>query len=157
MVTTKRIVEAYVRHVKRWATISNIKMHRRSFLSLLAASCSALVPAGSGNAMKVPISTLFVDVLSVEHVASDRKDYRDRNGRHFTRQTDSIVAKVRIRQVIETDHHLAPGAIIEIKYDAVTYRPPMPELSAKAGGELIAGETVRVTVFGSGSSFRLRR
>ncbi len=103
--------------------------------------------------MKVPISTLFVDVLSVEHVASDRKDYRDRNGRHFTRQTDSIVAKVRIRQVIETEHDLVPGAVIEIGYDMVTYRPAQPYLPAKVCRELIAGETVRVRVLRKGSSF----
>jgi hypothetical protein len=36
METTEKIVEAYVRHVKGWATISNIRCHGQYEIDLLA-------------------------------------------------------------------------------------------------------------------------
>jgi hypothetical protein len=36
METTEKIVEAYVRHVKRWMTISNIKCSRQYEIDLIA-------------------------------------------------------------------------------------------------------------------------
>ncbi len=107
--------------------------------------------------MKLPISTLIVDIISVEHEASDRQDYLDRNGRNISRHTDSSVATGRIREVIETDHQLKAGAVIKIRYDTVTYRPRMPGLRADVGRGLSAGETVTITVFRDRDLFRWRK
>src|SRR5262249_30451726 len=101
------------------------------------------------QAVRLPVSTLTVEILSVERESFKAQQYS--NGLF---ETSSYVAEARIEKVVRTDHGLNPGDSIQIRYDVRVRRPPLPaNLNIRS---LRSGETVTLTVSGSGRRFTWR-
>jgi hypothetical protein len=136
-------------------------MNRRLFLlgtavSLLGAF-AVIAPAATQ-----PLSTLSVKVMSVDRESLDRHTYRRESFQSgessggWSEQT-RFVAKAQIETVLNSDHGLSPGAIIEIRYFVVQSSVP----AEVRDSTLKTGETVTLTVIEgallSGRSFYWRR
>jgi hypothetical protein len=113
--------------------------------SFLAAS------TGSASAARLPLSTITVNVLSVDRESFHRDERRPPAQSDVVFDTTRFVARALITEVLKTDHGLNPGALIDIRYDVTERQPPHPAFPVRA--RLNAGETATLTVFGGGSSF----
>jgi hypothetical protein len=114
---------------------------------IAAASTVAIAFLGAALAARLPISTLTIEVLSVEEKLSKSETYA--NGQ--TIETTTFVARAKIQKIVQTDHGLSPGAVIDI-----LYRRTRPSLPGRPNRFLEVGETVTLDVFGSGHSFTWR-
>jgi hypothetical protein len=133
-------------------------MNRRSILLLGAAAFLLVASADTAPAQGLPISTLSVKILSVDRESLDRHTYHREN---FQSRESSggwsektwFAAKAQIESVLNGDHGLSPGAIIEIRYIVVQSSVPA-EVSDSI---LKTGETVTLTVYEKAKSFWWRR
>jgi hypothetical protein len=139
-------------------------MNRRSFLLLGALSYGAILvaPAGGARGMKLPTSTLTVYVLSVDSESLTRHPSLLQHGQPYgsvTWETTTFVAKAQIQKVLNNEHDLRPGAVIEIRYDVSVRQPPLPPLPGLHRAAPKPGETVTLTVWGSrgGANYSTRR
>jgi len=105
--------------------------------------------------MKLPTSTLTVNVLSMDRQSFDRQEFKEASGRNASRETTSFVAKARVQTVLQSDHNLSPGVVIEIRYDVVVRQPRLP--GAYDHRTLNTGETVTLTVYRDHGAFRWRQ
>jgi len=114
-----------------------------------AVTCGAilLAPADGARAAKLRDSTLTVNVLSVDRQCFNREEFKDRS-----RETTSFAAKAQILAVLNNEHGLSPGAVIEIRYDVVVWQPRLPGI--RDSRTLKTGETVTLTVIGEGTTFQ---
>jgi hypothetical protein len=133
-------------------------MNRRSFL-LLGAATSLLVASTDGApAQGLPLSTLTVKVLSVDRESLDRHTYRresfqtGESSGGWSEKT-GFVAKAQIEAVLDNNHGLMSGAVIDIRYIAVKSTVPA-EVRDRA---LKAGETMTLTVFRNQTGFWWRQ
>jgi hypothetical protein len=124
-------------------------MNRRSLLVQGGAVCCAVLFAlmGSPKAARLLVSTVTIEVLSVDRLSSSRQIYA--NGQPF--ETTKYVATARIQKVLRTDHGLSPDAVIEIHYDRRD--PPMP---GPLDHVLKVGDTATLAVSGGGHTFTWR-
>jgi hypothetical protein len=133
-------------------------MNRRSFLLLCAAASPLVASADFAAAQGLPLSTLTVKVLSVDRESLQRHTYRresfqtGESSGGWTENT-AFVAKAQIEAVLDNNHGLAPGAVIEIRYVAVKSTVPA-EVRDSA---LKAGETTTLTVFRNQTGFFWRQ
>jgi hypothetical protein len=133
-------------------------MNRRSFL-LLGAATSLLVASTDGApAQGLPLSTLTVKVLSVDRESLDRHTYRRESFQTGESsggwsENTAFVAKAQIEAVLDNNHGLMSGAVIDIRYIAVKSTVPA-EVRDRA---LKAGETMTLTVFRNQTGFWWRQ
>jgi hypothetical protein len=111
--------------------------------------------AGSASAARLPVSTITVNVLSVDRESSHRDESRNPAQPDVVIDTTRFVARALITTVLNTEHGLSPGPVIDIRYDVAERQPPHPAFRVRA--RLNAGETVTLAVSGGGSSFYWRR
>jgi len=126
-------------------------MNRRRVLELGRASFAGLVSllGGRAVAVRLPLSKVTVNVLSVTRESFKAVQYS--NGLF---ETTRFAAKARIEKVLESDHGLKPGEIIQIHYEVHVRNPPLPRVPPPR--HLKEGETVTLTVFGNGHDFTWR-
>jgi hypothetical protein len=122
-------------------------MNRRLFLLGTAASLLAMFSAIAPAATR-PISTLSVKVLSVDRESLDRHTYRRESSKSGEpsggwSENTRFVAKAQIETVLNSDHGLRPGTIIEIRYIVVQSSVP----AEVRDSTLKTGETVTLTVY----------
>jgi hypothetical protein len=131
-------------------------MTRRSFVLRAAVALVAMLAASAGGAgaMRLPTSTLTVEILSNERESSNREEIRPAGQPRIAFERTRFIAKARIAQVLATDHQLTPGTDIDIRYEVTVRQPAHPGFRVKP--PLNVGETVTLTVFGGQGSFRLR-
>jgi hypothetical protein len=131
-------------------------MNRRLFLAAAPFSILVSALAGRGNAARLPLSTLTVQVLSVDQESFSRTptmtSYGEPVGGMWF-ETTHFVAKAQIQKVLQTDHDLTAGRVIEIRY---TVRVRTPRALPGSNPSLKAGETVTVTVSGGGDRYAWR-
>ena len=114
-----------------------------------------LAASTGASAVRLPVSTITVNVLSVDRESFHRdKSLNPAQPDGFI-DTTRFVARALIAAVLNNEHGLNPGAAIDIRYDVAERHPPHPSFPVRA--RLNAGETVTLTVFGGGSSFYWRR
>ena len=102
-------------------------------------------------AARLPTSTLVVRVLSVDQELFHR-DRAPVVGEQWLEST-GFVAKVRIQNVIRTDHGLAPGETIKVHYTICTANSlPLPHTATP----LKPGENVTLEVFGHDDEYQRR-
>jgi hypothetical protein len=136
-------------------------MSLRSFLQWGSIALSAVLPGAmlasstGAPAARLPVSTITVNVLSVDRESVHRDESRNPAQPDVVIDTGNFLARSVITKVLNTEHGLSPGAIIDIRYDVAERHPPNPSFPVRA--RLNAGETVTLTVFGRGSSFYWRR
>jgi hypothetical protein len=123
-------------------------MNRRSFL-LLGAAALLVAPAATAPAARLPVSTVTVEILSVDRASFLREEYRATGG--WLEKT-TYVAKARIETVVNTEHRLSPGGVIDIRYDVRVQQPPNP-YNRSIAASLKVGDTWTLTVFGGSTSF----
>jgi hypothetical protein len=107
-------------------------------------------------AVRLPTSTLVVQVLSVEQVSFNREPAMISQGRVVGDrwlETTGFIAKVQILNVIRTDHGLAPGETIEIGYKI---RTATPQPSSFHDAPLKQGENVTLEVMGGNGRYERR-
>jgi hypothetical protein len=132
-------------------------MNRRLFLLGTAASLLAAF-AAIAPAATLPISTLSVKVMSVDRESLDRHTYRRESFQSgessggWSEKT-GFVAKAQIETVLNSDHGLRPGAIIEIRYIFVQSSVP----AEVRDSTLKTGEKVTLTVYEAAKNFWWRR
>ena len=135
-------------------------MSLRSFLrggsiALSAVPPGAMLASSTGaSAARLPVSTITVNVLSIDRESVHRDESRN-HAQPDVIDTGNFLARAVITKVLNTEHGLSSGAIIDIRYDVAERHPPHPLFPVRA--RLNAGETVTLTVFGRGSSFYWRR
>ena len=119
-------------------------MNRRSFILHGAALCAAasVVPAYGA---RLPLSELVVVILSAEQQSFNRETYARGGSMEITR----FIAQAKIQEVLNSDHGLSPGMVIEISYIIRLVQPS----GRQNGPSLKAGDTVTLSVFGSGRAF----
>jgi len=133
-------------------------MNRRSFLLLGPAASLLLASADFGAAQGLPLSTLNVKILSVDLESLQRHTYRresfqtGESSGGWTENT-AFVAKAQIAAVLDNNHGLMPGTVIEIRYVAVKSTLPA-EVRDRA---LKPGETMTLTVFRNQTGFWWRQ
>jgi hypothetical protein len=135
-------------------------MNRRTFVLLGVATSMLVASAAIVPAARLEVSTVTVEVLSVDPQSFQRDEVRRESFKDGTISTintwtekTAVIAKAQIKAVVFNDHGLSPGTIIDIQYEFVrgggpVYVPPAPEVKA--------GETWTVDIFGGGTSFKAR-
>jgi hypothetical protein len=124
---------------------------KRLSIGAVASLFGIAMLVSAAMAARLPTSDLVVQVLSVEQVGFTRQksDLFDHGqkvpGGVMLWETTTFVAKARIVNVIRTDHDLAAGEVIDVKYNIATTTPP---LSPPRGEPLAPGQTVTVHVMG---------
>jgi hypothetical protein len=126
-------------------------MNRRRVLALGRASVVGLFAmlGGPAVAVRLPVSKVTVNVLSVSRESFKALQYA--NGLF---ETTVFSARARIEQVLENDHDLKPGDIIQIRYETHVRNPPLRRVPPPR--HLKVGETVTITIFGNGKNFTWR-
>lgn len=124
-------------------------MNRRSFLLLGAATCLLIAPVATAPAARLPVSTVTVNILSIDRASFLREEYKATGG--WLEKT-TYVAKARIESVVESDHGLTAGTVIDVRYDVRVQQPPNP-YNRSIAASLKAGDIWTLTVFGGGTSF----
>jgi hypothetical protein len=117
-------------------------MNRRS-LVLFGAACFLVASAGVAAAARLPVSSVTVNILSVDRLTYSRDDYHSESfkpggaSRDWYEEKTTYVAKARIEIVSVDDHHLTPGTIIDIHYEVPGGSAPIytrtPPLDVKTG------------------------
>jgi len=135
-------------------------MNRRSLVLLGAATSLLVASAAIAPAVRLEVSTLTVNILSVDRQAYERNDYRHESfkpgepSRESYEENTTYVAKAQIETVLVNDHGLSPGTVIDIHYAVLGGSAPIyartPSLIVKPG------ERWTVNVFGGGTSFEGR-
>jgi hypothetical protein len=110
---------------------------------------------GEASAARLPVSTITVNILSVDRESFHRDKSLNPAQADVVIDTTRFVARALLTAVLNTEHGLNPGAVIDIRYDVAERHPPHPSFPVRA--RLNAAETVTLTVFGGGSSFYWRR
>jgi hypothetical protein len=133
-------------------------MNRRSFLLLGAAVSLLVASADVAPAQGPPLSTLTVKVLSVDRESSMRHTYRRESFQSGESsggwsENTSFVAKAQIETVLNSDHGLSPGAVIDIHYIVVRSSVPAEQVLSN----LTTGETVTLTIIRLPTGFLWRR
>jgi hypothetical protein len=124
-------------------------MNRRLFLRV--AAMSPLVPwADLASGARLPVSTVTVDILSVDPQSFERDEYRRESFKDgavsslWTEKT-AVITKARIKAVLLDDGHgLSPGTVIDLRYEVV--RGSGPPYSDRAP-EVKPGETWTVGIW----------
>jgi hypothetical protein len=132
-------------------------MNRRSFLMCGAIALNAVLATtgvASAARLRLPTSTLTVNVLVVDRESFNREEIQYPGQPAIAFETTKYVAKAQITKVLESEHGLSAGAVINIRYSVTVRRPPHPAFRVRP--MLGAGETITLTVFGGGSSFDWR-
>jgi hypothetical protein len=131
-------------------------MNRRSLLLCGSIALNAILAAltGGASAIRLPTSTLTVNVLSVDRESFNREETKYPGLPTVVFETTKFVAKAKITRVLESAHGLNAGAVIDIRYSVTVRQPPDPAFRVRP--TLSAGETVTLSVFGGGSSFAWR-
>jgi hypothetical protein len=134
-------------------------MNRRS-LVLFGAACVLVASAGVAAAVRLPVSSVTVNILSGDRLSYSRDDYHSESfkpggaSRDWYEEKTTYVASARIEIVSVNDHDLTPGTLIDIHYEVRGGSAPIytrtPPLVVKAG------ERWTVDVFGGGTSFQGR-
>jgi hypothetical protein len=119
----------------------------------IALNAILMAATGGATAAQPGTSTLTVNVQSVDPESFTRKNVHVPCGSSFALETTKYVAKAQITKVLNTDHGLSPGAVIDIRYSVTVRQPPLPAFPVSP--MLSPGETVTLTVFGEGGSFSL--
>jgi hypothetical protein len=123
-------------------------MNRR-FLVLFGAAACVIAFTANAPAARLPVSTLTVNILSVDRASFLREEYKATGG---WLEKSTYVAKARIETVVNTEHGLSPGAVIDIRYDVRVQQPPNP-YNRSIAASLKVGDIWTLTVFGGGTSF----
>jgi hypothetical protein len=132
-------------------------MNRRSFLLFGAVMALPVACADIAAAVRLPVSTVTVNILSVDRVSYARDDYRHESFKPGEPSTEryeektTYLAKAQIETVGFNDHDLSPGMVIDIRYEVSGGSAPIyartPPLIVKAG------ERWTVSIFGGGKFF----
>jgi hypothetical protein len=117
-------------------------MDRRSFV-LLGAGSLLLASAAMAPALRLPVSQVTVNILSVDRVSYTRDDYHSESfkpggaSRDWHEEKTTYVAKAQIETVVFNDHDLTPGMLIDIHYEVRGGSAPIyaraPPLVVSAG------------------------
>jgi hypothetical protein len=132
-------------------------MNRRTFVLLGVATSLLVGSAAIAPAVRLEVSTVTVNILSVDRQTYERNDYHHESFKAGGSSSDryeektTFVAKAQIETVSVDDHDLTPGTLIDIHYEVRGGSAPIytrtPPLNVKAG------ERWTVDIFGGGTSF----
>jgi hypothetical protein len=139
-------------------------MDRRALL-LLGAASLLVASAPTASAARLPVSTVTVEILSVDPQSVQRDDYRRETFKDGAvsstwSEKTAVITKARVKAVVVDDGHgLSPGAVIDLHYEVV--RGPMGQGYGARAPEVKSGETWTVGVVGGvgqykGTSFEPR-
>jgi hypothetical protein len=128
-------------------------MNRRSFLvcGSIALNAVLILPISVASAARLATSTITVSVLSVDRESFNREDIQYPGQPAIAFETTKYVARAQVTNVLNSDHELSAGAVIEIRYSVTVRQPPHPAFRVRP--TLNAGETKTLTVSGGSSSF----
>jgi hypothetical protein len=135
-------------------------MNRRTLVLLGAAASLLAASIANAPAVRLPVSTLNVNILSVDRQTYERNDHRHESfkpggtSRDWYEEKTTYVAKAQIETVLVNDHGLSPGAIIDILYEVSGGSAPMSARTPRF--TVNPGERWTVDVFGGGTSFQGR-
>jgi hypothetical protein len=98
-------------------------MNRRTAMLLGVAASLLAMSTAIASAMRLPVSTLTVNILSVDRQTYERNDYRHESfklggaSREWYEEKTTYVAKAQIETVLVNDHGLNPATVIDIHYE----------------------------------------
>ncbi len=131
-------------------------MNWRSFLMCGSVALNAvlMVSISAASAARLPTSTLTVSVLSVDRESVNRQESQYPGQPVIIFETTRYVAKAQVINVVQSDHGLSAGTVVDIRYSVTVRQPPHPAFRVRP--TLNAGEMKTLTVFGGGNSFNWR-
>jgi hypothetical protein len=112
-------------------------MNRRSLVLFgAAAACFLVASAGIAAAARLPVSSVTVNILSVDRLSYSRDDYHSESfkpggaSRDWYDEKTTYVARARIEIVSVNDHDLTPGTLIDIHYEVLDGSEPIATRTA---------------------------
>jgi hypothetical protein len=132
-------------------------MNRRAFLMSGAASLLVASTAVAPGA-RLPVSTVTVEILSVDPQSVQRDDYRRETVKDGAvsstwSEKTAVITRARVKAVVVDDGHgLSPDAIIDLHYEVV--RGPVGSAYGARAPEVKPGEIWTVGVVGGVGSYK---